>query len=84
MSDSLLSLDMEAPAMHRRRAESLYRFDVSGCAVALVLGEIIARVVVIEIDHHPVAHDLGNDRGGGNVQRAGVATGEGEFSQLRD
>jgi len=75
---------MEAPAMHCRRAKPLYRFDVSGGAVALVLVKAVAREFAIEIDHELIPRHFGNDRGGGNVQRAGVATSEGELSQLSD
>jgi len=55
-----------------------------GGAVGLVLGETITGELAIEIDHELIPRHFGNDRGGGNVQRAGVATSEEELGELSD
>ena len=75
---------MKALAMHRRWAKPTEGCQMHGGPVGLVLGETISGELAIEIDHHLVSRDFGNDRGSGYVQRAGVATSEGELSQLSD
>src|SRR5690242_5357186 len=56
-----------APVMCRG-TEPRQRFLMFGGAVALVLGEAIAWILLVEIDHHPVARDFGDDRGGRDRQ----------------
>jgi len=75
---------MEASAMHCRRAKPTEGCQMHGGAVGLVLGETITGELAIEIDHHLVSRDFGNNGGGGYVQRAGVAASEGELGELSD
>src|SRR6185436_2156894 len=71
-----------APVMHRR-PEAAQSFLMLGRAVALVLGETIARTLTVELDHHPVARDLGDDRGRRDRQALAVAFDDG-FSQTAE
>ena len=49
------------------------RLQVLGHAVALVVGEAVLRIAPVELDHHPVALHLGDDRGAGDRVAEAVA-----------
>src|SRR6185503_10601921 len=49
---------------------------VGGGAVALVAGELVARVALVESQHPAVAVDLGDDGGGGDAEGAQLAAHE--------
>ncbi len=51
--------------------------EMRGAAVALVAGEAVAGVNAVEGDHDPVAHHLGDHRGGGDGEGTGVALDQG-------
>lgn len=58
--------------VQRRWAEAPKGVQMLRCAVAFVLGQAVLRIHLVELGHAPVAFDLGQDRGGGDGDRAGV------------
>src|SRR5437762_10474613 len=52
----------EGTAMMRRRSKPTEGILMFGCSITFVLGEAIARTLPVEVDHHPIARDLGDDR----------------------
>ena len=63
----------ERHAVHGRRSQTQKRLAVLGCAVALVGGKAIARIVMVERFHHAVALGLGDDRRGGDAEIDAIA-----------
>src|SRR5271157_5552878 len=63
--------------MLRAGAMPAQGFEVLRCTVALVLGKLILRVALIEFSQVSVALHLGQDGGGGDRNRAGVAMNHG-------
>ena len=56
-----------------RWAKARERLLMLGRPIALVLGKAIARTLPVEIDHDPVAGDLGDDGGRGDRKALAVA-----------
>src|SRR5271166_2907250 len=65
---------LERAAMNRRRAQLVERLDVLVGAVSLVLREAVAGVKGVELYHHAVARDFGNDRRGRDAETFAIAT----------
>ena len=63
----------ECLAMQRAGAVLAEGLAVLGCGVAFVRGETVLRVEEVELAHEGVAINLGDDRGGGDGEREGVA-----------
>src|ERR1700722_14514476 len=63
----------EGEAMERRRAASRKRFKMNLRPVADMARKAIVRIKRVETGHHPVARDLGDNRGGGDRETRGVA-----------
>ena len=59
--------------MERRRAASRDRFEMKLRPIADMARKAIVGIMRVEPGHHPVARDLGDDRGGGDRQARGVA-----------
>src|SRR4051794_3150425 len=54
-------------------AEPRHRIEVVAGGVALVAIEAVARIPPVQIEHHPIARDLGDDRGRRNRRAPAVA-----------
>src|SRR5271166_521238 len=59
--------------MNWRRAQLFDRLHVLISAVALVLREAVAGIERIELYHHSVARDFGDDRRGGDAETFAIA-----------
>jgi hypothetical protein len=67
----------EGAAVDGAGSESLEGAEVIGSAVAFVLGEAVAGVELVELEHETVACDLGEDTGGCDARAQGIAFDEG-------
>src|SRR5579862_47621 len=72
----------ERSAMDWRRAQLDQQLHVLVGAVALVLREAVAGVLAVEIHHHAVARDLGDDRCGGDAEALAIATDDFRLRQF--
>ena len=67
----------EGTAVDRARTVLREGGEMFGCAVAFVLGEIVLRVLRVELQHQSVPRDFGNNAGGGDGITFGVAFDDG-------
>src|SRR2546426_332001 len=49
--------------VNRRRSVTAQRLQMSRAGITFMSGEAVLRIVLIELDHHLIARDFGNDRG---------------------
>src|SRR5206468_10551506 len=63
----------EASAMERGQPKLDDRPAVIGRGIAAVMVPAVAGIIARIVGHHPVASDLGDDRGGGDRAAFGVA-----------
>jgi len=57
---------LERAAVNRTRPELIQGGKVFRCAIAFVLGEIVLRILRVELHHEPIARHFRKHTGGGN------------------
>src|SRR2546425_10500402 len=66
----------KGPAMYRRDTVHVQCRQVGFGAIALVLGEAVGRILLVQLYHQSAASDLGNDRRSRNGEAGGIPLGD--------